>query len=86
MYCLFLRYQTGNAPGDIHVHNAGRGVGKGGKATHIVYPTCFMDGEHIVNLDACTNNVSMVVACRCSVGLMVTHMAFVGGGNLSKWA
>ena len=71
-------------PGDIRVHGAGRGIGKGSKAKHVVHRTCFVDGEHVVNLGACPNNVWVVVASEGSVGAMAMHMAFVGGGRLGK--
>jgi hypothetical protein len=71
-------------PGDIPVHGASRVVGKGGKAKHVMHRTCFIDGEHVVNLGACLNNVWVVVASRGSVGAMAMHMAFVDGGRLGK--
>ena len=43
-----------------------------------------MDGEHVVDLGAFTNNGRVVVACGGSVGSMATHMAFVGGGRLGQ--
>ena len=71
-------------PGDIRVHGAGRGVSEGGEAKHVMHCTCFMDGEHFVNLGACSNNVWVVVACGGSVGSMATHMVFVSGGRLGQ--
>ncbi len=71
-------------PGDIHLHGTGCGVGKGGKAKHVVHRTCYVDGEHVVNLGACPHNVWVVVASGGSVGAMATHMAFVGGGRLGQ--
>ena len=43
-----------------------------------------MDGEHVVNLGACPNNVWVVVASGGTVGWMATHMAFVGGSRLGQ--
>ena len=43
-----------------------------------------MSGENAVDLGACQNNASVVVANGGSVGLMATHIAFVGGGRLGK--
>ena len=71
-------------PGDIRVDSAGRGIGEGDKAKHIVYCTCFVDGEHIVDLGACKKDASVVVVGGCSVGLMAMYMAFVGGGKLRQ--
>ena len=70
--------------GDICVHGAGRGIGKGSKEKHVVHCTCFMDGDHDVNLGACPQNVWVVVASGGSVGAMASHMAFVGGGRLGQ--
>ncbi len=70
--------------GDIRVHGAGRGIGNGGKAKHVVHHTCFMDGKHVVNLSACLQNVWVVVASGGSAGMMASHMAFVGGGRLGQ--
>ena len=71
-------------PGDICVHGAGRGIGKGSEAKHVMHPTRFVDGEHVVDLTACSNNVWVVVACGGSVGLKATHMAFVGCSRLGQ--
>ena len=54
------------------------------KQKHVMHRTCFMDGEHVVNLGACPHNVWVVVASGGSVGAMVLHMAFVGGGRLGQ--
>ena len=69
---------------DIRVHGAGRGIGKGDKAKHVVHRTCFVDGEHVVNLSTCPHNVWVVVASGDSVGALASHMAFVGGGRLGQ--
>ncbi len=49
-----------------------------------MHRTCFVDGEHVVNLGVCLHNVWLVVASGGSVGEMAAHMAFVGGGRLGK--
>ena len=61
---------------DICVHGAGRGVGKGGEAKHVVHCTCFVDGEHVVNLGTWD-----------SVGVMALHILPLSVAvDLGKWA
>ena len=63
-------------PSDICVHGAGRGIGKGSKAKHVVHPTCFVDGEHVVNLGTWD-----------SVGVMALHILPLSVAvDLGKWA
>ena len=86
MYFIFLKVEGSNrkCPGDIHLHCASRGVGEGGKTKHIVHRTYFVDGDYVVDLGMRMDNISVVVACGCSVGLMAAHMAFVGGDRLGQ--
>ena len=43
-----------------------------------------MDEKHVAYLGACPNNVWVVVASEGSVGAMMMHVAFVGGGRLGQ--
>ncbi len=88
MYCIFLQDQTGNAPVISVYMEPAVALERVAKTKHILHRTCFMDGEHVVNLSAGPHNVGVVVACGGSVGSMATHMAFVGGANgrESNWS
>ncbi len=62
-------------PSDICVHGVGRGIGKGSKAEHVMHRTCFVNGEHVVNLGTCLYNGWVIVVSGGSVGAMTPHMA-----------
>ena len=75
---MFLNDRTGNAPvRSVRVHCSCVGIGKSGKAEHILHGTRFVDGEDVVNVGTGLDDGGMVVACRCCVGAMSSHMSFV---------
>ncbi len=43
--------------GDVGIHGARYGIGKHGKAEHILHSTDFLRGKHAINLGTCGNNV-----------------------------
>jgi hypothetical protein len=47
--------------GEISIHGAGGGVGKGSVAEHIVNRSGFLHGQHVVDLLACGDDVRLGV-------------------------
>ncbi len=49
--------------GDVSIHGAHYGIGKRGKAEHILHSTDFLRGKHAINLSTCGDNVGLYVMC-----------------------
>jgi hypothetical protein len=66
---------------DVGIHGARYGIGKCGKAEHILHSTYFLRGEHAINLGMSGNNVGLHIACRGCIGLVLAHVSLVSSGG-----
>ncbi len=76
-----LEGPDGEGAGEISIHGAGDGVGKGSVAEHILNCTGFLRGQYVVNLLACGNDVGLGVMCGSCVQAMPMHVALVRGSR-----
>ncbi len=67
--------------GDVSIHGAHYGIGKHGKAEHILNSTDFLRGKHAINLGTCGNNVRLHVMHGGCIGLVSPHVSLVGSGG-----
>ncbi len=70
--------------GDVGLHGASDCIGKHGKTKHILHGTDFLDGEHVINLNMCGNNIVLHIARGGSVGSVTAHVTFVGSGQVGE--
>ena len=67
----------GEGAGEICVHRAGVGVGKGCKTEHVMHCTCFLVDWHAVDFVACGDDISLLIASGRRVCSMATHVSLV---------
>ncbi len=67
--------------GDVGIHVACYGIGKRGKAEHILHSTDFLRGKHTINLGTCNNNVRLHVTRGGGIGLVSSHVSLVGSSR-----
>jgi hypothetical protein len=67
--------------GDVGIHDARYGIGKRGKAEHILHSTDFLRGKHVINLGTCGNNVGLHIVCGGCIGLVLLHVPLIGGSR-----
>jgi hypothetical protein len=67
--------------GDAGIHGACYGIGKRGKAEHILHSTDFLRGKHAINIGTCGDNVRLHVTCGSCIGLVPLHVSLVGSGG-----
>jgi hypothetical protein len=70
---------------DVGIHGASYGIGKRGKAEHILHGTDFLGGEHAVNLGTCSNNVGLHFARGGCVGLVWCTWPLLVAVERSRW-
>ncbi len=67
--------------GDVGIHGACYGIGKCGKAEHILHSTDFLRKKHAINLGTCGNNVGLHVTCGGCIGSVPLHVSLVGSSG-----
>ncbi len=67
--------------GDVGIHGACYGIGKRGKAEHILHSTDFLRGKHVINLGMCGDNVGMHVTHGGCIGSVSSYVSLVGSGG-----
>jgi hypothetical protein len=67
--------------GDVGIHGARYGVGKRGKAEHILHSIDFLRGGHAINLGTCGDNVGLHVMGGGCIGLVSSYVSLVGSGG-----
>ncbi len=70
--------------GDVCIHGVRYGIGKHGKAEHILHSTDFLRGKHAINLGMCSDNVGLYAMCGGCIGLVALHVPLVGSGGAQE--
>lgn len=76
-----LEGADGECAGEVCVHRAGVGVGKGSKTEHIMHCTGLLEDRHAIDFVACGDDISLDVASRGRVGSVATHVSLVRCGG-----
>ncbi len=79
MYCIFLKDLTGKAPVMSVYMVPVVALARAAKQNISWNEQASWAGKNTINLGAGKNNVSVLVACWCSIRAPTPHMAFVGG-------
>ncbi len=66
---------------DVGTHGARYGIGKCGKAEHILHSKNFLRGKYASNLGMCGNSVGLHVTCGGCICLVSLHLSLVGSGG-----
>ncbi len=70
--------------GEISIHGASGGIGKGSIADHIVNHAGFLRGQHVVNLFVCGNDARLGVTRGSCVRAMLMHVALVHSSRVRE--
>ncbi len=62
---------------DVGIHGACYGIGKRGKAEHILHSTDFLRGKHTINLGTSGNNIGLHIVRGGCIGLVLAHVSLV---------
>ncbi len=71
--------------GDVGIHGARHGIGKHGKAEHILHSTYFLRGKHAINFGMCGDNIRLHIVHEGCIGLVLLHVSLVSSMECGRW-